>query len=122
MIVDGQFHRPVEEMDGVPAVDKDRILATIRQRVAENLRVAYEASKIKYDKHARDGIEYADGQTVWKKNTKLSSVINYYSSKLDDKSVKCKIVRRVGSNTYLLSDMDGNEIGVFSTKMFFASR
>lgn len=122
MITDGQLHLAVERFPGAQTPEKDRVLANIRQRVGENLRTAYEESKRLYDKNTDENMEYAPGQIVWKRNTRLSNANEYYSTKLDDKFVKCRVVRRTGSNTYSLSDMYDNDVGIFSTKMFHSRR
>lgn len=117
MITDGQLHMPVEQSNAPKPPDRDAILATIRRRVADNLRTAYEESKKQYDKHTGKVVEYSPGTVVWKRNTKLSNANEFYSSKLDDKFVRCKVIKKTGTSTYLLGDMNGKEIGVFSTKM-----
>lgn len=87
----------------------------IRQRAAMHLREAYEASKRQYDTRARD-ITYNVNDIVWKKNTMLSKAGEYLSSRLMDRYVKCKVKAKVGTNTYLLTDMNNKEIGIYSTK------
>lgn len=98
-----------EEFIQIPQFD------AIRERVAINLREAYEQSKRRYDTRTAD-ISYRAGDIVWKKNTLLSNAGEYYSSKLADRYVKCKIQAKVGTNTYSLTDMNNKEIGVYSTK------
>lgn len=78
--------------------------------------------KQKYDEHTDDNIQYMPGDTVWKRNTRLSNALEFYSAKLDDRNIKCTVLRRTGTNTYALADMNGNEIGIFSTKMFYGRR
>lgn len=90
-------------------------IQAIREKVALHLRNAYEKSKHYYDTRARN-IQYNPGDTVWKKNTVLSKAGEYYSSKLGDRYVKCVVKRQAGTNTYLLTDETGREIGIFSTK------
>lgn len=87
----------------------------IRQRVAVHLREAYELSKKRYDTRSSN-ISYGVNDIVWKKNTMLSKAGEYLSSRLFDRFVKCKIKAKTGTNTYLLTDMNDKEIGVYSTK------
>lgn len=122
MITDGQLHVPVALSQSPPSPTVDTVLATIRSQLSENLRTAYENAKRKYDTRANTSIEYVAGQTVWKRNTRLSNAGEMYSSKLDDKSIQCTILRKTGTNTYALADTHGKEIGIFSTKMFHAGR
>lgn len=100
----------------------DTVLTRICKRVSENLRTAYEESKRKYDMRVNREFNYVPGQIVWKRNTRLSNALDMYSSKLADKSIQCKILRKTGTHTYTLSDMDGDEIGIFSTKTLHAGR
>lgn len=90
-------------------------LETIRQRVAIHLREAYELSKKRYDTRSQE-ISYGVNDIVWKKNTTLSKAGEYSSSRLMDRYVKCKVKARVGTNTYLLTDLNDREIGIYSTK------
>lgn len=95
--------------------DPSKILQTIRQRVNENLRAAYERNKIRFDKKTRQ-IEYQPDEFVWKAKTTLSNLIDGYCSKLGDRYLKCQIARKCGSNSYMLKDLNGREIGVYSTE------
>lgn len=101
------------------AGDKETVHApqfiAIREKVAKYLREAYEKSKQRYDLRTTD-ISYSENDIVWKKNTILSNAGEYLSSKLLDRYVKCVVKAKVGSNSYLLTDMNGKEIGVHSTK------
>lgn len=115
MCVSGNDHVNTER-----TADRLKTLNTIHQRVSENLRDAYEKSKLKYDKHTRH-IEYQPGETVWKRKTTLSKAIDGYSAKLADRFEKCQIKKKVGTNSYLLTDERGKEIGVFSTQYLQAA-
>lgn len=44
-----------------------------------------------------------------------------YCAKLGDRYEKCQIAKKVGSNAYLLKDLHGREIGVFSTEQLRAA-
>lgn len=87
----------------------------IRRQVAVHLRNAYDQSKSRYDIRSRP-ISYEPNDVVWKKNTVLSKAGEYFSSKLADRYVKCRVKAKAGTNTYVLTDMDGKELGTFSTK------
>lgn len=86
----------------------------IRKNVSENLKNTYEKSKRTYDLRSRT-IEYVPGQIVWKKNTTLSDAGKRYSAKLAPRYVKCRIRKKLGSNTYEIEDLRGNLMGRFST-------
>lgn len=107
----GNEHLPVDDHSS----QRNKSLEQIRLQVSENLRAAYERNKKKYDLRTRE-VTYQPNDTVWKANTQLSNAANFYSSKLDDRYIKAKIIERTGTSTYRLSDMNGKDIGVFSTK------
>lgn len=111
MCTDGNDHLPVD----VAQRPNNMTLERIREQVARNLRAAYEKNKRRYDTRTRE-IKYDVGDTVWKVHNSLSNAGQYYSSKLADRYVKCKIVAKTGSNTYRLSDMNGRDLGIYSTK------
>lgn len=100
-----------------PTAERSKTMETIRRRVAENLRAAYERNKIRYDRDRKvRKIEYQPNQIVWKRNTQLSNFSDGYCSKLGDRFIKCKIAKKVGTNAYMLKDLNGREIGVHSTE------
>lgn len=107
----GNEHLSVEESSH----PRNKTLADIRKQVAENLHAAYERNKKRYDMRTRE-ISYEPNDLVWKINTRLSNKANLYSSKLDDRYLRCRVAKKVGSNTYQLCDMNGKSLGVFSTK------
>lgn len=73
----------------------------IRDIVKVNLRKSHEASKRRYDLRSRP-IQYEVGDVVWKLNKKHSNASKGQSAKLFNKYLKCKVNRKVGSNTYEL--------------------
>lgn len=107
----GNEHLSVEESSH----PRNKTLEDIRKQVAENLHAAYERNKKRYDMRTRE-ISYEPNDLVWKINTRLSNKANLYSSKLDDRYLRCRVAKKVGSNTYQLCDMNGKSLGVFSTK------
>lgn len=90
----------------------------IREKVQGYLLKAYENSKKRYDLRSRE-IKYQIGDTVYRKNKKLSDAGAYYSSKLGSRNVKCRIVEQTGSNTYRLRDDNTGKEGIYSAKDFF---
>lgn len=78
MCVNGDEHVAVETTTNAGITRK-----IIWQRVSENLRSAYERSKIRYDRDRTvRHIEYQPGQIVWRANTKLSNLVEGYCSKM----------------------------------------
>lgn len=104
---------PINSQDSQDSDEiKDKI-KIIRAKVAENLKMAFDNSQRKYNLRSRQ-FEFKVGETVWKRNTELSNAANKYSSKLAPRFVKCKILEKCGTNTYVLSDEHGKRLGKFS--------
>lgn len=89
----------------------------IREKVTQCLRNSYEANKKRYNLRSGGNIQYSEGEIVWRKNTKLSDLGKNYSAKLGNKFVKCEIIRRMGSNTYEVKDVDSNRVAIYHTML-----
>lgn len=90
-------------------------IVTIRKRVNESLKSAYLRAKARYDLRTRE-VQYAIGDVVWKKNTRLSNKHKKISHKLMPRYLKCRVSAKLGTNTYALVDLAGKTIGNFHTK------
>lgn len=99
--------------------DRQKSLVRIRELVQENLRSAYEASKKRYDLRSRP-ITYNKGDVVWKRNFVLSDASKNLSAKLAPLYTQCRVREKVGTSSYLLEDLEGKRIGVFSTQQLKA--
>lgn len=80
MITDGQLHLPVEKLPTIREPSHDHTLTTIRRRVAENLRIAYE----EYKKNMMPR-----QSTIW--NTPLARP---YGKRIRDSRMRPNITRR----------------------------
>lgn len=63
-------------------------------------------------------ITYKVGDLVWVKNRVLSNAVKGIAGKLTPNYKKGKIRRRIGTNSYEVSDMKGESMGVFNTDSF----
>lgn len=88
--------------------------AKVRKIVAGNLKKSYERGRNRYNLRCRP-IEYKSGDFVMRKTFRLSDAAKNVSAKLCPKYVKCIVKRKVGTNSYELSDLEGKRLGVFST-------
>lgn len=95
-------------------VDEDRFSA-IRDAVARNLAQAHESSKQRYDLRSRPA-NYSVGETVWKRAFVLLDASRGFAAKLAPKYQKCVVTRKLGNNSYELSNTDGKMLGTFSAK------
>lgn len=91
--------------------------STLRNKIRECLKIAYEKSKKQYDLRTRV-IPYQIDDIVYRKNMKLSDAGAYYSAKLAPRKIKSKIIARTGTNTYLLRDVDTGKEGVYHAERF----
>lgn len=85
----------------------------IRETVTKNLIKNYEQSKKRYDLRSRP-ISYKKGDIVWKNNLTQSNASKAVIAKFFGK-VKCKVKRKIGTNSYELEDMNGKNVGVYNT-------
>lgn len=93
---------------------RNRNRKLIIERVSKELKKSYEANSGRYNLRARK-FDYKIGDEIYRRNMKLSNAINHYSAKLGPKYVKCRVVERMGTNTYKTRDIDGNHVGVYHT-------
>lgn len=92
-------------------------LQKIRQIVQTNLKQNYDKNKRYYDLRSRT-IEYKIGDVIWLKNRVLSSAEKKITGKLCPAYRKCIIKRRMGTNSYEVTDVDGKSLGIFNTDCF----
>lgn len=93
----------------------DESFQKIRDYVHKHLEKTHEVSKRRYDLRARP-IEYAVGETVWRKTFFLSDASRGFAAKLAPKYIRCTVKKKLGFNSYELSDENGKALGIFSTK------
>lgn len=91
-------------------------LRRVREKVKKNLDIAYEKSKKRYDLRSRD-VQFKVGEIVWKKNTEQSSKEKQVTAKFMPLYVKCRVKSKIGNSSYELEDMQGKNLGIFSTQM-----
>lgn len=104
-----------KRIDGADSTEiRDRNRNSIQERVAIELRKAYEMYSQRYNLRART-FEYQVGDIVYYRNMKLSNAMNQFSAKLRPKFVKGKVIERMGTNTYKVQDVDGRHVGVYHT-------
>lgn len=117
MVISGgeydDLNRKNYDIDGVN--ERSANLKQIRKIVKEKLIKAHDKSAIRYNLRTRS-ISYNVGDIVWKKEYALSDTANNIIGKYKDRYVKCKIVKKVGSNTYEIENLDGKNLGVWNTK------
>lgn len=97
------------------ATRSDEHFKAIRETVAKNLAKTHETSKRRYDLRARP-IDYAVGESVWRKTFPLSDAARGFMAKLAPKYQRCVIKKKIGLSSYELKDESGRSLGIFSAK------
>lgn len=111
MITFGNSKRAI---DPSARVDDEHFRA-IREAVHKKLEKAHEVSKNRYNLRSRP-IEYAEGETVWKRTFPLSDASRGFAAKLAPKYQRATVLKKIGLSSYELADDTGKNLGVFSTK------
>lgn len=88
----------------------------IRDKVSAYLKMAYEREKHKYNLRAKE-IDYSPGEIVYRKNLKLSQGGAKYSNKLANKFIKAMVIKKVGTNTYEIKDIDSKRSAIYHTRL-----
>lgn len=97
--------------------DSRHTFELIRNKVAGNLKKAYENNRKRYNLRTRT-INYDIGDIVYRENKKLSDASVYYSTKLAPRYVRSKIIGKERSNTYVLEDFDSKKTGIYHAEHF----
>lgn len=91
------------------ASDAD-IMALIHKDIANQSRTAFETNRRTYDTraHAR---KFKQGDVVYVHNRVLSNGPEQYTKKLAPLRKQVVVKEKIGSDTYVLTDMQGNDYG-----------
>lgn len=95
----------------------ESVFQALRDKVQKRINEAREKYTKRYDLRTRS-IEYKVDDIVFRENTILSDASKHISKKLAPKRIKCEIVKKTGTNTYLLRDVDGGKEAVFHAQKF----
>lgn len=121
LTVDGAEHneasRELQDEESTRNERRDKM----HKSVSENLKKSYEASRKRYDESNNSTVEYKENDVIWRRNTKLSEGASNYSAKLDKQFIRCRVVRRTGTNTYEVKDLDRDRTAVYHTSLLKAN-
>lgn len=117
MVTSGGLHKLDDQLSSFDTKKPDRLfnLNKIRTEISENLLKAYETYAKRYNLRSRI-ITFTPGEIVLRANFNLSDAIKGYTSGLGAKYIKAKIKEKLGTSSYLLTDMSGKDIGKYSVK------
>lgn len=117
MVLNGDTYSLDKKLSSFDTLESDRLilLEHTRKKIHENLVNAYKNYSHRYNLRSRK-IQFKEGDVVLKRNFQLSDAVKGYTAGLGKTFVKCKILKKVGTNCYRLSNMDGKDIGLFNVK------
>ncbi|XP_075162910.1 uncharacterized protein LOC142235545 [Haematobia irritans] len=87
-------------------------LQLVRNDVLKSIRKAYEMNQRQYNLRSRPQTFHV-GQQVMRRNFVQSSLEKHFNAKLAPLFVKARIREKLGSNYYILEDLDGKIVGTF---------
>ena len=86
----------------------------IFQLVSRNLQKAHETSRHHYNlRHQKFAKSFREGQTVYRRNMKLSNAGENYNAKYGRQYLPCRVKRKVGTSSYELEDFRGKSLGIW---------
>lgn len=111
----GEDFKKIVDMNASKAIDEDT-RANILNFVRENLYKSYLKSM---ENHKRRAVtrDLNLKKKAYLVNQKLSNASEGYSKKLGRKYVPIRIKKKVGTDTYLVENEEGKELGVFHAKL-----
>lgn len=114
----GDEHRII--MDATPGrTDDGERRELIRDEAAEAQRKQFEQNRKRYNLRAKPR-NFQVGDEVFIDNKQLSSAADYYTRKLATKKIPVRISKALGSDTYLIVDRNGKEIGRWHASLIYS--
>lgn len=118
MFQKGSDHRLGEEGGSLSVADREtrqtEMFNQIKSLVQENLKKAHEEGQKRYNlRHKTYAKPYEAGQLVFRRNLKQSRAIENYNAKYGPQYIPAKILRKIGTSSYEISDLDGKSLGVW---------
>lgn len=93
-------------------------ITKIREIVDKNLKKASESVRHQYNlRHRKFAKLFEVGQLVYRRNTKQSDAIAGYNAKLGSQYLPAKVLRRRGTSSYELVDLDGKNLGFWPANL-----
>lgn len=120
--ISGKMHRVVDQDNELDFGERIEISDHVKDmqklfgQVKNRLQKTYGEVAERYNLRRRP-LVLRVGQVVWKRNYTLSDAAEYYASKLAPKFIKCKVLRRLSTNVYELTEYEsGRSLGSWHIK------
>lgn len=113
MISSGDEYEQLRETSGNPKREPEQIsdeLNELFKVVRQNLQAAYQRYSQAYNLRANKNHSFNQGDVVYKKNIHLSDKDKNFVGKFANKYTKTRIRETLGTNSYILEDLDGRRI------------
>lgn len=113
MISDGREYehlRNLESTDQPEPLKRSADMEKLFEVVRQNLAKAYQKYSHPYNLRANRRHEFEVGQLVYKKNVHLSDKAKDFVGKFGNKFSPARVQEKLGTNTYVLEDMNGKRI------------
>lgn len=113
MISSGQEYEQLREASGDPPREPLKVseeMSKLFEVVRQNLLTAYERYSRPYNLRANANHTFKEGQIVYKKNIHLSDKERNFVGKFANKYTKARIRETLGTNSFILEDLEGNRI------------
>ncbi len=95
--------------------ERSEHLKEIRSIVKRNIATAYERYSKYYNLRARP-VSFKAGDIVWRRNNVLSDKSKNIAKKLTKLFIECRILRKMGSCSYEIADLNGKYVGIYHAK------
>lgn len=96
-------------------LNREDQLTLLRKELRKNIAIAHATNRDQYNLRTRP-ISYSIGQTVYRKNFSQSSTEKSFNAKLAPVYVKAIVKSKLGTNYYVLEDVEGKSTGTYHAK------
>lgn len=118
MFLKGCDHGIGEDDPQISVADREKrqteLFNAINKVVQDKLEKTHQESHKRYDlRHRTYGKPFEVDQMVYRRNMKQSSAVEDYNAKYGPQYLPSKIIRRIGSSSYEIADLEGKSLGIW---------
>lgn len=118
MFLKGSDHNFGDDDPQISSAERGRrqaeMFGDIKNLIQDRLEKAHQESHKRYDLcHRFYGKALQVGQMVYRRHMKQSSALEEYNAKFGPQYLPAKVVRKIGSSSYEIEDLDGKSLGVW---------
>lgn len=114
MIQHGSAYELLREIDclsnnDIETLPPEELQLRLSSKVKSNLQKAHEIHAKTYNTRSKQ-VDFQPGQEIFRRNFSQSDFSKQYNSKLANKFIKCRVVRKIGTALYELEDLTGKKL------------